>query len=451
MLAIVLALASAIGYGGSDFAAGLASRGAGILQVTLLATTVSLLPVSAALPFATGGHPPSAAALAWGAGAGLGGTVGALALYFGYRQAAFSVAGPLSAVGAAGFSVLAGLLFGERPTALALTGIVLALPAIVGVSASAAGAGSGGGGGASGDDGADGDNVAGGDDGGGAEAESEARGRRLRPGGGVIAGLIAGAGFALLFIGLDRAGSGSGLWPVAASQGAELVAVLAAAAVTGNVRLPAARAGWLAAITGVAGTTATILYFFATHEGFLAVTAVLTSLYPAVTIVLARTLLGERLTRLRLAGLSLAAVCVALIAAGGAGLLRGADGPGVHGFVGVHVLDVALGHLAQRLRAAGAAVPGDLRHGGYLPGGAGLAGQAALLDDAEQPVGVGRADAQLVEPLAGQRQQAAQDQLRHRHITDPGPVELGVQAVPGGLVQVLRGGGERHLGPDRAL
>ena len=56
-----------------------------------------------------------------------------------------------------------------------------------------------------------------------------------------------------------------------------------------------------------------------THEGFLAVTAVLTSLYPAVTIVLAQALLGERLTRLRLAGLGLAALCVALIAAGGAG------------------------------------------------------------------------------------------------------------------------------------
>ena len=137
MLAIVLALASAIGYGGSDFAAGLASRSAGIIQVTLLASAVSALVVAAALPFAAS-HPPGAAALAWGAVAGLGGTGGGLALYLGFRQAAFSVAGPLSAVGAAGFSVLAGLLIGERPTALALTGIVLALPAIVGTAASAA-------------------------------------------------------------------------------------------------------------------------------------------------------------------------------------------------------------------------------------------------------------------------------------------------------------------------
>ena len=90
------------------------------------------------------------------------------------------------------------------------------------------------------------------------------------------------------------------------------------AVATRNVRLPAARPRLLAVITGATGAAGTILYFFATHEGFLAVTAVLTSLYPAVTIVLARTMLGERLTALRLAGLMLAAACVALIAVGGA-------------------------------------------------------------------------------------------------------------------------------------
>ncbi len=138
MLAVVLALASAIGYGGSDFAAGLASRSAPVIQITLLASAVSALIVVAALPFAASPG-PSATALAWGFAAGLGGTLGAFALYLGFRHAAFSVAAPLSAVAAAGFSVLAGLLYGERPTTLALTGIVLALPAIVGVSVSAGG------------------------------------------------------------------------------------------------------------------------------------------------------------------------------------------------------------------------------------------------------------------------------------------------------------------------
>ena len=294
MLAILLALASAIGYGGSDFAAGLAARSAGVIQVTLLASAVSAVVVAAALPFAAS-HPPTAAAMAWGAVAGLGGTTGAFALYLGFRHAAFSVAAPISAVGAAGFSVLAGLLLGERPTALALTGIALALPAIVGVSASAASAG---------------------------DTPPEEAAAGGRPAAGVVLGLVAGACFALLFIGLDRAGTaapGSGLWPVAATQVTELTAALVVAVATRNVGLPAARPRLLAAITGAAGAAGTILFFFATHQGFLAVTAVLTSLYPAVTIVLARTMLGERLTALRLAGLTLAAACVALIAVGGAG------------------------------------------------------------------------------------------------------------------------------------
>ena len=94
---------------------------------------------------------------------------------------------------------------------------------------------------------------------------------------------------------------------------------LAVAVATRNVRLPGGRPRLLAAVTGATGAAGTILFFFATHEGYLAVTAVLTSLYPAVTIVLARTVLGERLTTLRLAGLVLAGVCVSLIAVGGAG------------------------------------------------------------------------------------------------------------------------------------
>jgi len=298
VLAIVLALASAIGYGGSDFAAGLASRNASVVQVTLLVSVVSALIVAAVLPFAASPG-PSPAALAWGFGAGFGGTLGAFALYLGFRHAAFSVAGPLSAVGSAGFSVLAGLLFGERPTELALAGIVLALPAIVAVSASAAAAES-------------------------AASAGDTPGQETgipggRPVAGVILGLIAGACFALLFIGLDRAGSRSGLWPVAAAAAGELVAALAAVAGTRSFRRPGGRPGLLAALAGSAGSAGTILFFFATHRGFLAVTAVLTSLYPAVTIVLARVLLGERLTALRLAGLVLAGACVGLIAAGGAG------------------------------------------------------------------------------------------------------------------------------------
>jgi len=300
VLAIVLALASAIGYGSSDFTAGLASRSAPVIGVTLFGSAAGALIVAAALPFAASPG-PSAAALAWGFVAGLGGTMGAFALYLGFRHAAFSVTAPISAVAAAGFSVLAGLLYGERPDALALAGIVLALPAIVGVSASAA---------------SEGDAPAGE---GAPAGEAEETAAPGRPAAAVVLGLVAGAFFALLFIGLDRAGSGSGLWPVAACAAGEVVAALAAAVATRSFRLAGARPRLLAAIAGATAAVGAILFFISTHHGFLAITAVLTSLYPAVTIVLARVLLGERLTALRLAGLGLAGVCVSLIAVGGAG------------------------------------------------------------------------------------------------------------------------------------
>jgi drug/metabolite transporter (DMT)-like permease len=296
VLAVILALASAIGYGSSDFAAGLASRTASVIRVTLLASLMATAVTLAVLPFAAAER-PSGASLAWGAVAGASGTVGGIALYLGFRYAAFSVAGPLSAVGTAGFSVLAGLLWGERPSPLALAGIALALPAIVGVSAGAGDAEADGGTGA-----------------------DEAGGHLSRPAAGVVAGLIAGACFALLLIGLNRAGSRSGLWPVASAEVAELAVAVAAAALTRNLGRPGGRrTRWLAVITGATGAAGTILYFFASHDGLLAVTAVLTSLYPASTILLARLMLGERLTRLRLAGLVLAGGCVALIAVGGTG------------------------------------------------------------------------------------------------------------------------------------
>jgi len=298
VLAIVLALAAAIGYGGSDFAAGLATRSGPVVPVTLIVSVGSAVIVAAALPFAAAPG-PSAAALAWGFGAGLGGTLGAFALYLGFRYAAFSVAAPLSAVGSAGFSVLAGLLLGERPADLALAGIALALPAIVAVSASAAN-----------------DTAASAASASDPPPQAAADGR---PAAGVGLGLLAGACFALLFIGLDRAGSDSGLWPVAAATAGELAASLAAVLVTRSIRLPGTRPRLLAALAGATGSAGTILFFLATHKGFLAVTAVLTSLYPAMTILLARVLLGERLTALRLGGLVMAGACVALIALGGAG------------------------------------------------------------------------------------------------------------------------------------
>jgi drug/metabolite transporter (DMT)-like permease len=303
VLAVLLALGAALGYGGSDFAAGLATRRASVIRVTLLSAVVNVAVVGVALAV-IGAHPPGPRAVIWGVVAGLAGELGALVLYLGFRHAAFSVAGPLSAVASAAFSVLAGLLLGERPSAADLAGIALALPAIVGVSVSVSPP-------------AGPSQVAPADL--GYPVGEAKRPAVTRVPAGVIYGILAGAGFGLLFIGLNQAGTASGLWPVFCGQAAALAIMVVIAAATKDLRLPGRRSAWLAALTGVTGAPATILYFLATHRGLLAIAAVITSLYPAITIVLARVLLGERLTMIRLAGLCLAAASVALIAVGGAG------------------------------------------------------------------------------------------------------------------------------------
>jgi drug/metabolite transporter (DMT)-like permease len=330
-------------------------------MVTFLATVCSLIPTLLVLPWQVT-RAPSAAALTWGVAAGLGGMAGALALYAGFRRAAFSVAGPLSAVSAAGLSVIAGVLLGERPHALSLAGIVVALPAIVLVSLTATPPGS--------TEPAS-DSTRSATPGPAAPTRPASRpadpaspteppsGRAATPSGptaaspgpagpaspasgpaapasgparggawaGVAYGLAAGTGFALLFVGLNRAGSRAGLWPVISGQAAEVLALAFVVALTGAYRTGLVSAfgntvlatAGLAAITGITGSVGTILYFFATHHGFLAITAVLTSLYPAVTIGLARLFANERLSAARLAGLVLAGLSVTLIALGGTG------------------------------------------------------------------------------------------------------------------------------------
>ena len=312
MLAVVLALTAAVCFSCSDYAAGLASRGASVVRVTVIAEVTAAVLLVAVVPFVSS-QTPSPRSLVWGAVAGVGGVVGAMALYLGFKYAAFSVASSVSAVGAAAFSVLAGLLFGERPSALALAGIGLALLAIAAVSVSADPVSTGvavesensvestGGSGAA--------NPAG-------PPRRSALGRHAA---GVVAGLVSGAAFGLYFIGLNRAGSSADLWPLVAAELGALVTVVCIAAVTGQLGLPPAGTRWFAVLSGITAAAGTLTYFLATHRGLLAVTAVIASLYPAGTIVLARVLLGEHVTAVRMAGLCLAGASVALIAVAGTG------------------------------------------------------------------------------------------------------------------------------------
>jgi drug/metabolite transporter (DMT)-like permease len=279
MLAIFLALAAAISFGGSDYTAGLVARQAGVLSVSVTAEVAKAVLILAIVPFVSS-QSPTTPALLWGAVAGVSGAGGVMVLFLGFRYAAFSVASSVSAVSAAGVSVLVGLLYGERPGALALAGIALTIPAILTVTASS--------------------------------GRSGATSQHLA---GVVCGLVAGAGFALSLVSLNRAGSDTDLWPLVTAELAAVATMTGIARANGQLRLPPARARTLALVAGIIAAAGTFSYFLATHRGPLAVTAVIYSLYPAGTIVLARAVSREQLTTVRIIGLCLAAASVGLIAA----------------------------------------------------------------------------------------------------------------------------------------
>jgi len=274
-MGIILGLAAALLYGGSDFAGGLVSRKMGSLPVNVVGSSVAAVLAWAAL-LVVGGPGPTVHAAAWGLASGLGGGAGTLLLYRGLARGQMSVVGPVSAVAAAGVPVAAGIAMGERPSVLALAGVLVALPAIVLVAASGS--------------------------------------LRGMLGSGMTDGLAAGAAFGIMFIGLAQAGKGTGLWPVASEQTGSLLLVLVVAIKSRVPLRPAIRAAGWPALAGASGMIATLLYFYATHFSMLATAAVLVSLYPGVTVLLARVLLHERFSPVQRAGLGLCTLAVVAIA-----------------------------------------------------------------------------------------------------------------------------------------
>ena len=274
-MGILLGLTAALLYGGSDFGGGLASRRFGPVRVTVIGSAVSTVLAWAAL-IVSGGPGPDVRAIAWGLASGLAGGAGTLVLYRGLARGQMSVVGPVSAVGAAVVPVAVGVALGEHPSVLAVAGVLVSLPAIVLVAAS-----------------------------------GSVRGKL---GAGLFDGLAAGLAFGILFIGLAQAGRNAGLWPVAFEQTGALLPVLFVAVKSRvPLRIPVRAAG-LPVLAGASGTAATLTYFYATHFAMLAIAAVLVSLYPGFTVLLARVILHERFSPAQRAGLGLCALAVAAIA-----------------------------------------------------------------------------------------------------------------------------------------
>jgi len=277
-VAILLSLLAAVSYGLADFAGGLASKRTSawtVAFVAQLAGTVLVTVLGLLLP-----GQPGTADFAWGALAGVGNGLGTAFLYRGLSSGRMGVVAPVSGVGSVLVPVLVGVLTGERPPAQVWLGIVLALPAIWLVAREPASAPTGGG------------------------------------AGGLVDGVLAGLGFGSMFAALAQLSPDAGLLPLALNQGVAGLTIVAVASAVRRPWLPHEPIAWAGVVAGVLGTTATVLFLLATREGYLSVTAVLTSLYPAFTVILAALVLREPVHRVQTWGLGLCAVAVALVALG---------------------------------------------------------------------------------------------------------------------------------------
>ena len=297
----ILALAAAVLYGTADFLGGVASRRASVFAV--LATTVpagaAVVIVMALLGEAPGlggllghglGSPTSVGgwgAVGWAAVSGICGAAGLVAFYAGFAAAPISVVAPVAALVSTVLPVGIAVVGGERPTSRMVAGGLICLVAIVLVSAPPAGR-------------------RGRDD-----PDARAAGR-LR---GLGYGVAAGAGFGLFFLCLKNAGQSGVLWPVAISRTAgTLIAVgIALATRTRPWRREGGGPGVIALVSGAVDAAANVCYVLATRAGLFGLAVVITSLYPGMTVLLARWVLGERMRWLQRAGLLLAAAGVVLL------------------------------------------------------------------------------------------------------------------------------------------
>lgn len=285
MLGIVLAACSSLSWGLADFSGGLLSRRLPLLTVLLGNQVVGAVLLVAVV--AVRGHgPPPAHDLVLAALSGVSGIIGLTAFYRALAIGTMSVVTPVAATSAV-VPVIVGIAGGERPGALRLAGMALAVAGVVLASRQ-------------GTDPAD------------AERERWHADDRLS----VLLAVLAALGFGGFFVGMARAAATDFWWAVLASRSVAVVLLVGAVLVAGRglgVRPRELAAVPLIGILDVGGGT---LYTAATTTGLLSVVSVLGSLYPAVTVLMARAVLGERIRRPQQLGVVATLLGVGLIAAG---------------------------------------------------------------------------------------------------------------------------------------
>lgn len=279
-MAIIWGLLAAVTYGTADFLGGYATKRSGVFSVVVISQLFGSLLIVLALPFFWSGY--DADSFLWGMASGVAGGLGVTFFYAALAKGRMSQVAPITAVEAACVPVIFGLVAGERPGPGPLLGIVLALLAVALVSSGAPGL--------------------------------EPRSPDDRKGLGLALG--AGLGFGLFFVLLSQAGDSSGIWPLVGARVASVSSVLMVALLARKSLRPEPGSLKVIAGAGLFDVAANIAYLLASRIGLLSLVAVVTSMYPAMTVLLARLILQERMHRLQVVGVVVAALAVVLIATG---------------------------------------------------------------------------------------------------------------------------------------
>jgi drug/metabolite transporter (DMT)-like permease len=277
VLAIALALAASASWGLGDFLGGLTSRRLHVLTV-LVVQQVFGMGAAVTWVLLSGDGFPGWEATAWAAAAGACGCLGIGALYRGMAVGAMGIVAPVSAV-AAVIPFAVGIGSGERPGALQVGGIVLALAGVAVASR---------------------------------EPSASGGGRTA----GIGLALLAALGFGLYFVFADRAADESVPFAVATARGVSLAVAFAVALAVGASLRPGRSFLPALVVIGLCDVGANMLFSLATTHGYLSIVSVLSALYPVATVTLAALVLHERIAPSQRAGVAAALAGAALITAG---------------------------------------------------------------------------------------------------------------------------------------
>lgn len=275
VLAVVYGLASALTWGAGDFTGGLATRRANPYIVVAVSQGVGLL-LLLAFALLSGEPLPPTVDLVWGALAGLMGAIAVLLLYRALAMGQMGIAAPITAVLAAIAPVIFSAFTEGAPSTMQLAGFAIAVLGVWLLS-----------------------------------RPSGAVGTAQGVGVAVLAGLAIGA-FLIL---LQQAGTTALYWPLVSARVASLILMVPLSLLNRRAgEFPGRRTLPLAIMTGAMDAAGNAFFVLAAQVGRLDVATVLSSLYPASTILLAAVVLKERVTRLQVAGIVAALAAIALIA-----------------------------------------------------------------------------------------------------------------------------------------